>query len=245
MSGKPQGGSKPMDSLAVVNAKTRRAYDLAAGRYHGLFHDELNGKAYDRRLLDDFAGGFGPGSLVLDAGCGPSGHIGRYIFERGVFVLGIDISGRCIESVRRHNPAMRFERGDIGKMEFGDGAFDGIIAYYSIIDTPKRHVPRIFREFHRVLKPGGRLLVAVKAGEGEGYRTELVGVDTEIYFSLFTKEEIRAFYEDEGFLVEFPKQRKPYPDEIDVERVFAIGRKKLGAARRMQSERPKGSGRRR
>jgi SAM-dependent methyltransferase len=215
-----------MDPLVVINAKTRRAYNLAALRYHELFHDEMKEKEYDRKLLDRFAGDLDGDSLVCDAGCGPSGHIGRYVFDKGIPVLGVDIADRCVELARQHNPGMRFERCDIGELPFPDEAFDGVIAYYSIIDTPKNRVGQFFREFHRVLKPGGRLLVAVKAGTGEGYVTELLGVETEIYFSLFTQDEIRRYYEDGQFDIEFLEQRDPYALEISAERIFAIGKKR-------------------
>jgi hypothetical protein len=43
-----------MDSLDVVNAKTRQSYNLAARRYHELFHREMDQKEYDRRILDGF-----------------------------------------------------------------------------------------------------------------------------------------------------------------------------------------------
>ena len=161
-----------MDSLEEISAKTRQAYNLAAERYHEFFHNEMKEKEYDRRLLDLFAAKFSKDSLLCDAGCGPSGHIGRYVFEKGIPVIGVDITDRCVELARQCNPEMRFERGDIGDLVFGDETFDGVIAYYSIIDTPKRFVGRIFREFHRVLKSNGYLLVAVKAGTIEGYLTE-------------------------------------------------------------------------
>lgn len=111
--------------------------------------------------------------------------------------------------MRAAGPPRTFERGDIGEMAFADGTFDGIIGYYSIIDTPKSCV--------------GRLLVAVKAGGTEGYLTELLGMETEIYFSLFTQDEIRRYYEEAGFSVEFLEQRNPYDFEINAERIFAIG----------------------
>ncbi len=212
-----------MDSIEVINSKTRQAYNLAAQRYHELFHDEMNQKEYDRHLLDRFAQSFTKDSLVCDAGCGPSGHIGRYLFDQGIPVLGVDIADRCVELARANNPGMRFERCDMGELPFAEETFDGIIAYYSIIDTPKSQVDRFFREFQRVLKPGGRLLVAVKAGTTEGYLAELLGIETEIYFALFTQEEIRSYYEDHGFRLEFLEQRNPYDFEINAERIFAIG----------------------
>ncbi len=214
-----------MDSLEHINAKTRRAYNLVAQRYHDLFHNEMNEKAYDRHLLDAFADRFGQDAVVCDAGCGPSGHIGRYVYDKGIQVVGVDISDRCIELARQHNPGMAFERGDISRLAFDACSFDGIIAYYSIIDTPKRYVSRIFREFHRVLKPNGYLLVAVKAGTTEGYVDDLLGVKTEIYFALFTEQEITHYFEEAGFVLEFIEKRNPYDFEISNERIFAIGQK--------------------
>jgi len=214
-----------MDSLESINLKTRKAYNLAAERYHELFHNEMNEKEYDRRLLDSFASRFHKDSWICDAGCGPSGHIGRYVFDKGIQVVGVDISDKCVELARHYNPKMRFERGDIGNLAFDDDSFDGIISYYSIIDTPKRYVGRIFREFHRVLKPGGNLLVAVKAGTTEGYMKDLLGIQTEIYFTLFTEKEITRYFEQAGFLLEFIEKRNPYDFEISNERIFAIGKK--------------------
>ncbi len=214
-----------MDSLESINSKTRHAYNLAAQRYHELFHNELAEKEYDRTLLDSFAGRFKKDSVVCDAGCGPSGHIGRYLFDKGIQVVGVDISDKCVEMARQENPQMRFECGDIGNLAFEDGSFDGILSYYSIIDTPKRYVGRIFKEFQRLLRLGGYLLVAVKAGITEGYIHDLLGIKTEIYFALFTKEEIVDYFTQAGFLLEFIDERNPYDFEIRNERIFAIGKK--------------------
>lgn len=216
---------RTIDPLELVNSKTRRAYDLAAERYHELFHDELNTKEYDRAFLDRFASHFNKDSLVCDAGCGPSAHIGRYLFEKGIPVVGVDIAERCIELARQYNPGMVFQLGDMRSLPFGGETVDGVIAYYSIIDTPKKCVPGLFQEFHRVLTPGGRLLVTVKAGDAEGYVTELLGIETEIYVSLFTQDEIRGYYEVGRFVIESLEQRNPYPEEISVDRIFAVGRK--------------------
>lgn len=217
--------------ISLIHAKTRRAYNLAAEKYHELYHNEMNEKAYDRSLLDSFAGRLPPGAAVCDAGCGPSAQIGRYLADKGMTVIGIDISDHCIDMAKALNPGMGFRREDIMRMSFGREVFDGVVSYYSIIHTPKRAVGRFFGEFQRVLKPNGSLLVAVKAGSDEGYRYELVGIQSEIYFSLFDEAEIRDCFETAGFRLDFLERRNPYGFEIQNERIFAIGRKRSGQGR--------------
>jgi SAM-dependent methyltransferase len=214
-----------VDSLEQINSKTRQAYNLLAQKYHDLFHNEMYEKEYDRKFIDSFISRFKKDAVILDAGCGPSGHIGRYIFDKGVQVIGVDLSEKCVEMARQFNPAMQFEIGDIGNLAFEDGLFDGVISYYSIIDTPKNYVHKIFNEFRRVLKPNGYLLVTVKAGATEGYIYHPLGDKVEIYMSLFSEEEISNYYTEAGFLLEFIEKRNPYDFEISNERIFAIGKK--------------------
>jgi len=214
-----------MDTIEAINSLTQHAYNLAAQKYHDLFHNEMNEKEYDRKLLDSFAARFNKDSIVCDAGCGPSAHIGRYLFEKGIKVIGVDISENCVEIARITNPNIRFEIADIGAMPFDNNSFDGVMSYYSIINTPKIYVPGLFAEFHRVLKPGGYLLVAVKVGEAEGYIDDLLGIKTKIYNTLFTKNEIVKFFKGSGFQIEFIDKRNPYDFEINNERIFAIGKK--------------------
>ena len=112
---------------------------------------------------------------MCDAGCGPSGHIGKYLFDKGHSINGIDISEKCIELASINNPHLTYICADIGNMPFENNSFDAVISYYSIINTPKIFILNIFSEFCRVLKPGGYLLVAVKAGREEGIVEELLG----------------------------------------------------------------------
>jgi ubiquinone/menaquinone biosynthesis C-methylase UbiE len=214
-----------MDTLDSINSLTRQAYNLAAQKYHDLFHNEMNEKEYDRKLLDSFATRFNKDSLICDAGCGPSAHIGKYLFDKGIKVVGVDISEKCIELAKLNNPEMKFECADICNMPFDNNSFDGFISYYSIINTPKIYIPKIFSEFRRVLKPDGFLLVAVKAGTTEGYIDDLLGIKTKTYFSLFTQDEIVTYFSQAGFLLEFFDKRNPYDFEISNERIFAIGKK--------------------
>ncbi|MDH5483309.1 MAG: class I SAM-dependent methyltransferase [Candidatus Bathyarchaeota archaeon] len=213
-----------MEELLQINEKTRKSYNLACEKYYKLFKDEMKQKEYDRRLLDKFASNFDSKSIICDAGCGP-GHITKYLFDKGLDVFGIDISEECIEIARRENPKMRFQIMDMARLDIADESIDGIISFYSIIHTPKRFVHVLFCEFNRILKKNGKLLVVVKKGETEGYKDELEGFKTDLYFTNFTEEEIKSFLEANGFAVIFLETRQPYDFEIPVERVYAIGRK--------------------
>jgi SAM-dependent methyltransferase len=194
----------------------------------------MNEKAYDRALLDSFARRLPAGALLCDAGCGPSAHIGRYLADRGMSVTGVDISDRCVKLARAFNPEMRFVRENMLDMSFTAEIFDGLVSYYSIIHSPKMAVGRFFREFHRILKPDGLFLVAVKAGSGEGFVQELLGIQAEVYLALFNEDEIANHFEDAGFSVDFLERRKPYEFEIENERIFAIGRKIPGKGGRIR-----------
>ncbi|MBU1014734.1 MAG: class I SAM-dependent methyltransferase [Bacteroidetes bacterium] len=214
-----------MEDLDLIHSKTRDAYNLAADKYHNLFHNEMSEKEFDRSLLDNFAGKLPKGSLICDAGCGPSAHIGRYLFDKGIDVIGVDISDRCIELASTLNPEMKFKCNDMAKMDFESNYFDAVISYYSIIHTPKSFVNKLFNEFYRILKPNGYLLLAVKIGTEEGIQSQLIGIDTEIYFSLFTLKEIMDYFKNAGFDLDFIEKRNPYDFEIKNERIFAIGQK--------------------
>lgn len=183
-------------------------------------------KEYDRVLLNKFASNFDSESIICDVGCGP-GHITRYLFDRGLNVFGVDISEKCIEIARRENPKLRFQVMDMAKLKIADGSIDGIVSFCSIIHTPKRFIRILFREFNRVLKKGGKILIVVKKGSLEGYIDELVGFNTRLYFTNFTEEELETHLQTPGFELIFLKIRQSYNFEIPVERIYAIGRKCL------------------
>jgi SAM-dependent methyltransferase len=50
-------------------------------------------------------------------------------------------------------------------LNIADGMLDGVLSRWSIIHTPPQELPAILAEFHRVLAPGGHLLVGFWAGD--------------------------------------------------------------------------------
>jgi SAM-dependent methyltransferase len=144
----------------------RAAYDSVAVAYAELFSGALATQPLDRALLAAFAelartAGAGP---VADLGCGP-GHVTAYLHSLGVAVFGLDLSPAMVELARRAYPDLRFDVGSMTALDLADGVLSGVVARYSIIHTPPEALPTVFAEFHRVLAPGGHLLLAFQADD--------------------------------------------------------------------------------
>jgi len=212
--------------IREIHNNTRLAYNKIADKYHELFRNELEEKPFDREYLDKFANCFNPNSKIVDAGCGPTAHIGRYLFDKGLNVSGIDISERCIEIASEYNPRMDFLCTDVLDWKPKKNSIDGIISYYSIIFTPKTDVYKLFQVFNSALKPNSKFLVVVKKGEFEGYQEEVLGIKVNSYLAEYQENEIEKIVKQNGFKIDELITRKPYEYEIKNERIYCLCSKK-------------------
>jgi SAM-dependent methyltransferase len=93
-----------------------------------------------------------PGDLVLDAGCGRGKYLtGTTSFTRAYKVVGLD----NLEKVRQNSTLDYRVCGNVNALPFGDASFD--IVYGRWLVEHLENPLRVLGEFHRVLKPGGRL----------------------------------------------------------------------------------------
>lgn len=143
---------------------TRTAYDTVAASYEELLRDELAAKPLDRALLGMFAELVGDSGPVADLGCGP-GRVTAYLGSLGVSAFGVDLSPGMVAVARRRHPGLRFAVGSMAALDLPDGSVGGVLAWYSIIHTPPDRLPGLLAEFHRVLMPGGHLLLAFQTGD--------------------------------------------------------------------------------
>jgi ubiquinone/menaquinone biosynthesis C-methylase UbiE len=101
-----------------------------------------------------------PGQVVLDVGCGPSLP---YEKAAGTFVIGLEPS---FHSIRVNHDVDLRVYGSATAIPMADASVDIIVCFYSIHhmvgatkDATRANVTSAFREFGRVLKPGGQLFV--------------------------------------------------------------------------------------
>ena len=200
----------------MTTAATRASYDRVAAEYAERIAGELAGKPLDREVLDRFAAGVlaAGGGLVADLGCGP-GHVGAYLAERGLEVLGIDLADGMVEQGRRLYPALGFRQGDLRALDEPDGAFAGAIAFYSLIHVPAPERPATMAEWRRVLAPGAPLLVAFHVGDHVVRAEELFGLPVELDFAFLDPATIKAELAAAGLAVEEVTERDPYGPEVE------------------------------
>lgn len=105
-----------------------------------------------------------PGDRVLDVGCG-TGYFTRVMAEAvtpGGTALGVDPSRRVVERARRLTRAANctFSDGIAEALEAPDGSYDVVVNSLMIHHLPEALRSQAIGEMLRVLRPGGRLLIA-------------------------------------------------------------------------------------
>lgn len=191
-----------------------QSYDKIAEAYARELFSELEHKPFDRELLDRFAAGTLGRGQVCDMGCGP-GQVARYLHDAGASVFGLDLSPRMIDVARRLNPDISFREENMMALKLPDGALSGIAAFYAIVNIPEELLPSVFREMHRVLQPGGLLLMAFHVGSEVVQKEELWGQAVSMDFFFFQPLSIRQKLEAVGFAIEEIIEREPYAPEVE------------------------------
>ena len=194
---------------AVMDAKTeelRAAHDLLAEFYANRLADALDHMPTDRAVLGlfcDLTLAAGLGTSVGDIGCG-TGRLEPYLAARGLSPQGVDLSPEMIRVARRDHPSFGFGVADLRALPFEDASLAGVVCWYSLMFLPPSDRPAAFSELARVVKPGGYLVTAFKAGDSQvrrGGRTTNLGVEFDVYW--LSPEEMERRVADAGFATVF------------------------------------------
>jgi ubiquinone/menaquinone biosynthesis C-methylase UbiE len=107
------------------------------------------------------AAGIQSGERVLDVACG-TGVLARSVAERvgsNGAVLGIDKNEGMLAVARRRAPAIEWKQGRAEALPLNSESFDAVVSQFGLMFFDDRRTA--LREMIRVLRPGGRMAVAV------------------------------------------------------------------------------------
>lgn len=143
-------------------------FDTLAPAYDAWYDTPL-GRLVDRLEGEAVLGlvGEGSGARALDLSCG-TGRYGLALARRGLRVVGADISAPMLlvarAKAREAGCELRLVRADARALPFRAGALDlvTVILGLEFVGEPGG----VLEECHRVLVPGGRLVVAILARAG-------------------------------------------------------------------------------
>jgi ubiquinone/menaquinone biosynthesis C-methylase UbiE len=148
-------------SMVKRNVLIERIPAVFAGLYEKA--SRLVRETYYARLADEIVGHVSQGR-ILDLGTGP-GYLPIEIVKKapGLEAMGIDLSPKLIRMARENAQKagvanrVRFEKGQASHTPYPDNSFDLVISTGMLHMV--RDPVRIFRECHRLVKPGGEVWI--------------------------------------------------------------------------------------
>lgn len=182
--------------------KVRELYENTADSYAAMMDTEINLSVYSDtlgRLAERIANVPGP---VLDTSCGTGHMLSRYRerYDSERWLVGIDLSPRMVALAGENLESVAETRtGDMRDLHgIEDDSMAAVLSFFAIHHLDREDVQLAFREWCRVLAPGGQLVVA--AWEGVGLID--YGGETDVLALRYTMDEITACAEATGFAVD-------------------------------------------
>ena len=187
----------------------RYGWDLAAADYEALWHAQL--APAQSALLAQMA--LAPREQVLDVACGTGlvtlpaaqavGPFGR--------VTGVDVSERMVRALQHHAQTRQLHqvsasRRDAEHLDLPDATFDAALCAFGLMYLPEPE--RALQEMKRVLRPGGRLGLAIWGERAHcGWSALFPIVDAEVasevcplFFRLGRGDALSRLCEGAGFI---------------------------------------------
>lgn len=154
------------DNVSKHLQKLKKYYNDNASAYQSSYSGEGRYPSNTHRLnivLDLLSKIYPRPEKILEAGCGDA-RVVHATLENGYDIVGIDFSDVMIRNGKRflenggHSPD-RIEIGNIYELPYGSDNFDAVLCLGVVENLPNHEV--ILAEFHRVLKPGGQLIISL------------------------------------------------------------------------------------
>ncbi|MDP2822008.1 MAG: class I SAM-dependent methyltransferase [Sulfuritalea sp.] len=106
-----------------------------------------------------------PPFTLLDFGCGPGRDLRTFV-QRGHRVVGLEGAPALADMARAHSGCEVWQQ-DFLRLDLPESHFDGVFANASLFHVPRQELPRVLRQLHATLKPGGVLFSSNPHGENQ------------------------------------------------------------------------------
>lgn len=149
-----------------------------------------------------------PSDRVLEVACGP-GFVALLFAERARQVVGLDLTEALLDQARQrqrerglHN--LQFVQGDAEHLPFPESTFTIVACHKAFhhFANPQK----VLREIHRVLVPGGRLVLGDTLSSDDPHKSALHNTIERLrdpsHVTMYGLSELMALLRDAGFLVQ-------------------------------------------
>lgn len=147
---------------------------------------------------------------ILDFGCGPGRDL-RTFSALGHTPIGLDGCPQFVEMARSDSQCEAWQQ-DFLALDLPPARFDGIFANAVLFHIPSQELPRVLRQLHATLKPGGVLFSSNPRGDNqEGWNGDRYGAyyDLTNWRSLLLAagfSELEHYYRPAGL----PREQQPW-----------------------------------
>ncbi|MGB0931962.1 MAG: class I SAM-dependent methyltransferase [Chitinophagales bacterium] len=193
-------------------------YNKVAAKYADQFFGELAYKPLDRIMLSRFATDNAEKGKVADLGCG-CGHTTAFLQNFDAKdIVGIDLSPEMIKTARNLCPNIDFEVGNMLELDFEEGHFAAITAFYAIVHFNNAELAQALKEIHRVTQTGGQFLFSFHTEEQVVAVDDLLEEKVEVNFHFFDADKVIEMAKECGWtildaFVRYPYEGKEYPSK--------------------------------
>jgi SAM-dependent methyltransferase len=207
----------------IENVSARRGYDLWSESYDQTPNLVV---AMDSRHTVRALAARG-GELILDAGCGTGRNLAELLRD-GCDPIGIDFSPGMLAVASRRHPAVPLALADLhSSLPFAGECFDAVLC--ALIGEHLTNLSAVLMEFHRVLKPSGRLVFSAyhpaMAEAGKEANFQVGDIEYRLGAVRHSAEDYHGAITGAGFR---DIERREYSGDPDLARAVGAAAKYLG-----------------
>lgn len=157
----------------------------------------------DADLLTELLERLPPDATVVDVGCGDGARTLANL--TAVETVGVDVARRPLELARETVPGVTLVQGEMTSLPVADGIADAVTAYHAVFHVSSDDHPAVYREFARVLRPGGYVLLTVGSGPSESVRDDWLDTGERMYWSTPGPTRTQSQLRESGFEIEWTR----------------------------------------